>query len=357
MKWINVFLIVTAFKLLSSCASSKEAGSGSDKLYNVGFRVITMQMKEDGVTKNLDVAVWYPTADQPQSFNYGGPTYGYVAYGGAPLTGKGTFPMLAFSHGYGGCGISSAFFTEKLASRGWIVACPDHHDRQSAARSATGRNSDLDRRDFLEGAREIVSTTPAERGIFMYRPDELAVTIEGMIRSQLFGAMVDTTRIAAGGHSFGGFTSTALCGPIPDYRDTRIKALLLFSTGAAAYLMTEEELSQVAVPSMLMMGEKERDQKRGVLTMEELEMTLFENMPAPKYFLEIKGGTHFSFNIRTSDGPGTRLLSGSEKEFEVITRYGIAFLGKYVAGNQGDESVLQQDDPMLTGYVARLPGW
>jgi predicted dienelactone hydrolase len=265
--------------------------------------------------------------------------------------------MLAFSHGYGGCGISSAFFSEKLAARGWIVACPDHHDRQSAARSSTGRNSDLDRRDFLEGAREIVSTTPEERGKFMYRPDELAVTIEGMLRSQLFGAMIDTTRIAAGGHSFGGFTSTALCGSIAEYHVTRIKALLLFSTGAAAYLMTDEELSRVAVPSMLMMGEKERDQKRGVLTMEELEMTLFNNMPAPKYFLEIKGGTHFSFNIRTSDGPGTRLLSGSEKEFEVITRYGIAFLEKYVAGNSGDESVLQQDDPMLTGFIVRLPGW
>ena len=357
MNAIKIVLLTAAIVLLTSCATSASRESGGEELYNVGFRVITMQMMEDGVTKNLDVAVWYPTADQPQSFNYGGPTYGNVAYGGAPLTGKGTFPMLAFSHGYGGCGISSAFFTEKLASRGWIVACPDHHDRQSAARSATGRNPDLDRRDFLEGAREIVSTTPAERGKFMYRPDELAVTIEGMIRSQLFGGMIDTTRIAAGGHSFGGFTSTALCGSIPEYHDTRIKALLLFSTGAAAYLMTEEELSQVAVPSMLMMGEKERDQKRGVLTMEELEMTLFNNMPVPKYFLEIKGGTHFSFNIRTSDGPGTRLLSGSEKEFEVINRYGIAFLEKYVAGCPCDESVLKQGDPMLTRYVVRLPSW
>jgi predicted dienelactone hydrolase len=352
---ITVSYAIMVLLLLASCSSAKKSGDQGDsgRKYNVGFRVMTMQLTEDGIKKNLDVAVWYPTAAEPQLYCYSGPAYGHVAPGAAPLAGRGAFPMLAFSHGYGGCGLASSFFTEELAARGWIVACPDHHDSYSAVRSATGPVTDLDRKGFIEGAREIVNTTPAERDRYMYRPDELEATINGMISSRLFGGLIDTSRIAAGGHSFGGFTSMALCRTITGYHDKRIKALLLFSTGAASYLLTEDEMARVAVPSMLMMGQRERNQKRGEKTMEELEQAIFRNMPVPKYFLEIRGGTHFSFNIRTSQGFGTRLLSGNEREFDVITRYSIAFLEKYVAECGCDDSVLQSDDPMLTRYVVR----
>jgi len=342
---------ITLLLVIAGCSPVRKTGQEGAQKYNVGFRVITLQVNERGITKTLDVAVWYPTAAATRLYCYSGPTYGHVAPGALPLSGHGLFPMLAFSHGYGGCGLASSYFTEELASRGWIVACPDHHDSHYAARSATGPNRSLDRQGLIEGARDIVSTTPAERGKFMYRPDELEATIEGILSSQLFGKLTDTSRIAAGGHSFGGFTSISLCGTIPGYHDSRIKALLLFSTGAAAYLLTEEELSRVQVPSMLMMGSREGNQKRGERTMEELEMTLFRNMPSPKYFLEIKGATHSSFNIRTSDGPGTKLLSGSEEEFDVITRYGIAFLEKYVAGRTHDESILRNKDSKLTRYT------
>ena len=351
MTGIRIMFAVAALLLLTSCASTNKTGQEGTTLYNVGFRVMTMQVTEDSVSKDLNVAVWYPTSAQPKLYQYAGPTYGRVARDAAPLTDHGTFPLLAFSHGFGGSGIASSFFTEELAARGWIVACPDHNDTQNASSSATGRNEGFDRREFLEGAQDIVNTTPEERGKFMYRPDELETAINGMISSGMFGKMIDTTRIAAGGHSFGGFTSMALCGTIPGYQDSRIKALLLFSTGAGAYLMTEEEMARIRIPSMLMMGEKERDQKRGEKTMEVLEQTIFRNMPAPKYFLEIKGATHFSFNIRSYNGLGSRLLSGNGQEFDVITRYSIAFLEKYVAGKTAYDRALQQRDPMLTSYM------
>jgi len=351
MRRVIVVLIITVPVLLMACAPTTVSQSISERLYNVGFRVITFQMAVNGSIKNLDAAVWYPTAEPVRKYNYGGPAYGNVSFEAAPLNNKGAFPMLAFSHGYGGCGLASLFFTEKLAAKGWIVACPDHHDSHYAARSATGRNINIDRRGLLEGAREIVSTTPAERGRYMYRPEELETTIKGMIASPLFGRLIDTTKIAVGGHSFGGFTSTALCGSIADYHDARIKAILLFSTGAAAYLMTEAELSNVNIPSMLMMGEKEKEQKRGEKTMEELENMLFRNMKPPKYFLEIKGASHFSYNIRLSYAPGTKVLSGSKREFSVITRYSIAFLEKYVARKSGYDDILLNGDPMVTRFV------
>jgi hypothetical protein len=71
-------------------------------------------------------------------------------------------------------------------------------------------------------------------------------------------------------------------------------------------------------------------------------------MPPPKYFLEVRGASHFSFNIRLSDGAGARALSGTPGQFEVINKYSIAFLEKYVAGKTGQDEILDSKDRMLT---------
>jgi predicted dienelactone hydrolase len=82
--------------------------------------------------------------------------------------------------------------------------------------------------------------------------------------------------------------------------------------------------------------------------MKELSETIYRNMPVPKYFLEVRGATHFSFNISLSEGAGTRALSGTERQFEVINRYSIAFLEKYVAGKPGQDEILNSKNRMLT---------
>jgi hypothetical protein len=125
----------------------------------------------------------------------------------------------------------------------------------------------------------------------------------------------------------------------------------LFSTGAGGYLFREDELATVRIPSMLFMGEREEDQRRGSETMLEPSAKIFRNVWSPKYFLEIKGATHFSFNNRFADNRRTSLLSGTEEQFEVIRRYSIAFLEKHVAGRQDTGYVLEGRDPLLTRYV------
>lgn len=89
--------------------------------------------------------------------------------------------------------------------------------------------------------------------------------------------------------------------------------------------------------------------------MPELAQKVYSSMSPPKYFLEVKGANHFSFNNGFSDNLEARLLSGNEEQFEVIRRYSIAFLEKYVAGRQDSDRVLERSDPMLTRY-AREPG-
>jgi predicted dienelactone hydrolase len=317
----------------------------------VGYRVLDFKYLNDEPEKVLTVAVWYPTATQSETYNYGGPTNGTVAVDAVPLEKEGSYPLLVFSHGYGGSGLGAVFFTEHLAAQGWIVVAPDHHDRHSAVRIRTGQQKEFDRLGLLRHAREIAASSPEEREKYLYRLDEMKLIFDRMLTHPSFGKLIDRERIAIGGHSFGGFTALGLCGTIKEHHDARVKAVLLFSTGAGGYLFTEDELRGVRIPSMLFMGERERVQRRGTKTMSELAHKIYSSMSPPKYLLEVKGANHFSFNNGFADNRMTRLLNGTEEQFEVIRRYSIVFLEKYVAGRQDSGRVLERSDPMLTRYT------
>jgi predicted dienelactone hydrolase len=323
--------------------------------FNVGYRVLDFKSETNQPGQVLTMAVWYPTLAQPKPHNYGGPTGGNVALDAPPGAAKAPYPLLVFSHGYGGSGLGSVFFTEALAARGWIVACPDHHDRHSAVRIRTGQVPDCDRRGLLQHAAEIAASHPEDRGKYLYRLDEMSWALNGMLVSAEFGKLIDRQRLAVGGHSFGGFTALGLCGTIQERHDPRIKAVLLFSTGAGGYLYSADELKAVRLPAMLFMGEREAEQKRGAATMRALSAKIYANLAPPKYFLEIKGANHFSFNNSFSQKLVTELLSGTDEQFAVIRRYSIAFLERYVAGRAEAASVLDQTDPLLTRYLREPP--
>lgn len=335
--------------LLSLAMDAKAVDAMPGRLFHVGFQVMDLQPPKGGPA--LTVAVWYPTAAQPLLHRYGGSTSGQVAVDAAPLLDTGPYPLLVFSHGYGGGGLSAAFFTEALAARGWIVVCPDHHDRYSAVRIRGGTNRELDRFGLLRHASEIASTSLRERGKFFYRLDEMQLALDGLLASPVFGSLIDPQRMAVGGHSFGGFAALGLSGTVKERHDPRIQAVLLFSTGTGGNLFTPEELAAVQVPSMLFMGEREADQKRGNQTMAALSEKIFRNVASPKYFLELKDANHFSFNNRFADTFMASHLSGSEKQFELIRRYAIAFLEKHVAQKPAADHVLVQRDPQLVRYL------
>jgi len=345
----GIFLILC---ILCCAPISSDAREGIPQpLYTVGYQVLDFKYPKDGQEQKLTVAVWYPIAAQPKSYNYGGPTSGSIAVDAAPFAKGRRYPLLVFSHGYGGGGLGSVFFTEHLAAKGWIVVAPDHHDRHSAVRIRTGQKKEFDRLGLLRHAKDIASSSPRDRGKYLYRLDEMKLTLDRMLNHPSFGKIIDRDCIAVGGHSFGGFTALGLCGTIEERYDPRVKAVLLFSTGAGGYLFREAELAAVRIPSMLFMGEREKDQLRGSKTMSKIAGKIHRNLSPPKYFLEIKGASHFSFNNRFVNNRRARLLSGTEEQFEVIRRYSIAFLEKHVAGKKDCDHVLERSDRMLTRYA------
>lgn len=338
--------------LCAPCGTAPAETGPNSAPFHVGYRVLDLDGPRDGQEQPLTVAVWYPTTAEPKGHLYGGAVHGLVATDAAPREG-GLYPLLVFSHGYGGSGISSVFFTEALAARGWIVACPDHRDRYSAVRIRTGAQKDVDRRGLLKHGREIAASGPGDRDKYLYRLDELRRTLDGLLASEPLGRLIDRDRIAAGGHSLGGFTALGLCGTIPERHDARIRAVLLFSTGAGGYLFTGAELAAVKIPSMFYLGERERVQnrRRGEHTMAELADKVYANLPPPKYMLEIKEAHHFSFNNCFAEAPRALGMGGTEEQFELIRRYSTAFLERYVAGREDAARVLEQRAPLLTRYL------
>jgi predicted dienelactone hydrolase len=349
---VHLVGLFSVFIILSCLSTASDVSGGEYRpLFNVGYQILDLKYQKDGRAETLTVAVWYPTAAEPKPYIYGEPTKGNVAVGAAPRAEGGPYPFLVFSHGYGGSGLSAAFFTEALAARGWIVACPDHHDKYSAVRIRTGQERDFDRLGFLRDAREIAASGPGDRDKYRYRLDEMRTVLDGMLTPGQFGKLIDVDRVAVGGHSMGGFTALGMSGTIKERHDPRIKAVLLFSTGTGGSLFREEELAAVRIPSMLFMGEREENQLRGSKTMRELSDRIFRNVSSTKYFLEVKGASHFSFNNRFADSRMTRLLSGTEEQFDVIRRYSIAFLEKHVEGRQDADQVLERRDSLLTRYI------
>ncbi|MCC6740855.1 MAG: hypothetical protein IT452_17570 [Planctomycetia bacterium] len=345
---------IVAVALMSAlCRAEQPEGKTTEPRFNVGYTVLEFTGRTADGERIVTTAVWYPTDAPARPHVYGGPTRGAVALD-APLARGGPWPLLVFSHGYGGGGIASVFFTEALAAQGWIVAAPDHNDRHSAVRIRKGQQ-EFDRAGFLAHAREISGYGPEDRGAVLYRVEELQLVLDRMLSSEKFVDAIDPRRVAAGGHSLGGFTALGLCGAVPGRRDARVRAVLVFSSGAAGYLYRPDELARVRIPALVFLGEAEKQDKRGDETMAAIAEKVFSSLRGPRQLLEVKGATHFAFNNCFSDTETARRLSGTEAQFETIRRRSIAFLQKAVAGVDSADAPGAAPDPGLV-REERAPG-
>ena len=320
----------------------------------VGYRVVDLPGCVDSPhpeaakgTDTLTVAVWYPTTADEAAIIYDGDkddgrVTGSVARD-APLS-KGAWPMLVFSHGYGGGGIASTFFTERLASMGWIVVCPDHHDADQAIRIRTGFDTDLNMMKF--GWNVLNLGADFQIDDYAYRLDEFARAMDWALQDQALQEGIDPARIAVGGHSLGGFTSLAAAGAVGGRRDKRAKALLLFAP--ALWMYDESDWARVEVPVMVMFGQTELWLKRGA-------DDALGHSQGPHYYVEIRRGGHTSFNDRFRRGDPRGLWSGTDTQMDVIADYAIAFLERHVNETGESMTTLARLDDRLSRFDAVAP--
>jgi predicted dienelactone hydrolase len=142
----------------------------------------------DSEGKPLAIGIWYPSSTAATPLVMGVNTI--VVAVNAPVEGN-NLPLIVISHGNGGSYLSHFDTAIALADAGFVVVAVTH----------TGDNyADQSRATFI-----------------MERPRHLSRAIDHMLSTWDGHAAIDPGRIAAFGHSSGGFTVLASIGGLPDF--------------------------------------------------------------------------------------------------------------------------------------------
>ncbi|HLY39201.1 MAG TPA: hypothetical protein VKU61_14245 [Candidatus Binatia bacterium] len=260
--------------------------------FPVGVRTLQPQRG----ARVLPLEVWYPTTDEHAGRDVDPATRDtYDLIPGFPPTWQdavrdtpirhGRYPLVAFSHGYGGHRRQSTFLCTHLASHGYVVAAVDH----------TG-NTILDVMQMIlalqSGARPR-STDPSE--FIGLRPADVSFAIDSVLAD--FAAHVDAERVGMAGHSFGGWTTLATVG-----RDRRIRAALPLAPAGGASPLPVEPLRAALdfrwgreVPTLFIVAD--RDTLLPLPGMHEL----LERTPSAKRMVVIKNADHMHFCDRVEE--------------------------------------------------------
>lgn len=245
---------------LSLSALALIAFSSLAQAETIGFRTVGI----GGETpRPLNVALWYPSAENGPEVTVGESTafVGIRVLRDARPVAE-AHPLVVLSHGYGGTWRNLSWLAEALVQEGYAVAAPDHP-------GTTHFNRD-----------------PRQAAMLWQRPQDLSRVIDALEGDPALAGKIDGDRIAAIGHSLGGWTVTALagarfdpdlfaqdCAAAPhsrscaledlnltddalrqDMRDPRIRAFVTLDLGLARGF-TPNSLADMAIPALLIGAE------------------------------------------------------------------------------------------------------
>ncbi len=243
--------------------------------YPVGHTTVTVPATTDRPALSVDV--WYPSRESSASLA----TYTLVpgvdmparlaADGAAPAPGR--FPLVVYSHGGGGFSVVATFFTEVLASHGYVVAAPDHPG-DTIIDAALGINNV----DYVSNVAN--------------RVDDLgrvitALTVPTASTPATISALVDPRRIVATGHSLGGAAAVGLAAT-----DPRVDDVIVMDP--TAFILTDEQLAQVKIPTLMLWS---ADGINGS------EPQVFDTITSPWFQAEIPTALHGGFTDMCSYQP------------------------------------------------------
>jgi len=248
------------------------------------------------------------------------------------------WPLVIFSHGSGAFRASYIYWTEFLASHGFVVMACDH--------AGSARYTQIDGEVVKPGgARSTREAMEADR------PRDMTFLIDCMQRlaagtDSRFAGRVDTSRVALTGMSFGGWATAAAL----EAQDPRVKAGIMkcpsiAMSGKAAGVGVSLSTSRVEkqLPVMMMLGTE--DTVIGEAG-NEAGRVYVESHDGPSYLVEIVRGGHVSFtscelynpNYGNGIGESTSLTTPGaqytpldiEAQHTIANSYGLAFLNTHL---------------------------
>ena len=246
----------------------------------------------------------------------------------------GGWPLVVFSHGSGAFRASYIYFTEFLASHGYVVMACDH--------PGSARYTQVDGEVITPGgARSTREQMEADR------PADVLLMIDSMEKMSAgadprFAGRVNVNNCAVTGMSFGGFTAAAVL----EKQDPRIKAAILHCASlkmSGNGFLAEDDRSNKKTPVMVMLGSEDTVIGEGG---NEACRRYFQRHLGPRALVEILKGGHVSFtscelyNPQYGNGIGTSASLSNpgekyeplpiEKQHHIINSYSLAFLDAYL---------------------------
>ena len=317
----------------------------------------TLQLDDSSRSRPLVADVWYPAdaaaAGEPSVYQFipGIEFASDAALAEVPVAADGPYPLVIYSHGSGGLRYVASFFTELLASHGFVVASVDHVGN-TAVELVAGGDYDRD---------QVAYDRVLDVEFLISQMLDASAAGEGLL-----SGTVDPERIGISGHSFGGFTALASVGgytnelgTVPG--DDRIDAVLAMAP--ASELNSTEELEAVDVPTLLVSGTKDETTPIDPDT----ERAWQYVSGRPLWRVDITDAGHQSFTdvcsyqelLPSLDAP--QLLIDAVDEYaeegcveellpideahDLINRNSVAFLLAFVAGESDYEAFLAQEVP------------
>lgn len=314
--------------------------------------------------QTLTVQTWYPSAPETTGSEhiYDGLMAGTALDETAPDCSE-PRPVVMFSHGNGGLRYQSIFLTEHLASRGWVVVAPDH-EGNTVFDLDTSRWGELAVRRPLDISQSF---------------DWLADTLSAA-GGALEGCIDPGAGFAVVGHSFGGYTATALvsatltaehaadckpgwlCKEVAEYlsenpdadpadlRDARVWASVPMTP--AAFELLEPSLPSANAPMLVFGG-----------TRDDITPVAFQVEPiysgagvTPKYLAVVEDAGHYTFSDACKLLPTYPDCSAPYLDLDVahtlINGVTTAFLEHTAGMNIDTAGWLPPEDPLVNWQAA-----
>ena len=304
--------------------------------FHVGYRTfpLTYVPAPDGVTRTIQVSVWYPSNDET-----GTPAVYFAALPFphddvfqdatlAPPIDPAGYPVHEFTHGHLGYGGSAPYMVRHFASHGWVVIAPDH----------TG-NTTVD------------NNVPRPPAIYWWREtDDVACLdwLEKLPPSDPLYGKTRTDKVFLSGHSFGSTDVWALAGASYDatmiqancdagkanidcakvamdkykagFRDKRIVAAAQLAGGVDSGVFAADAPSKIAIPLMIMTGTADTEHPAAPLW-----DPLLHGL-----WIDIAGACHQTFGLGDCAAPMTADVGPP-----IVWTYTLAFARQVVLGDVG----------------------
>lgn len=312
--------------------------------------------------RSLPIEVWYPATPAYRGQDLDAATQdkyevlpGFPAVtqeavrDAAPQPGK--YPLIAFSHGFGGERRQSTFLCTHLASHGYVVAALDH----------TG-NTTLDVMQAVltvQSGGTLPDPTAVIHEFIAARPLDVGVMIDHVAGLEDIGALVDSQHIGMTGHSFGGWTTLAYT-----QRDHRVRAALPLAPAGGKTPLPAEALRDALdfdwgrdVPTLYLVADRDtllplegmhellgrtRSPKRMVVLEQADHMhfcdrveqvhELFRMMPPPGVFEDVAKAV-----------PPISELCPGEHAYLFVRGLGLAHMDAYLKGSESAAQLLAGD--------------